>query len=558
MTVEEFLNNFDVLVDAPDGLKKLREICLSMAVRGKLVRQSQEEEPASKLFERIRAGSGLELASKQQSKLGATKAEGTHAGFFEIPPTWQWARFTDVAVIESCLVDPSDFQDLPHVAPDSIEKGTGRLLSYRTIREDAVTSPKHRFRAGQILYSKIRPNLAKAVVVDFDGLCSADMYPISSKIEARYLLLYMLSNVFLSQVTQGDNRLAMPKINRQQLSATVLPVPPVAEQKRIAAKVDQLLAFCDELEARQAEKRGTGTRLTQSALDALTSAQGPEEFAKAWQRVDKHFEMLVDGHERVGMLRKTILNLAIQGRLSKQDAAGESAAVLIKRVCDEREQFIRKGQMRRTDPVPQVGEDEQVFQIPDSWVWCRMEDVCIDSFYGPRFNKNEYSPDGVPTIRTTDMTEDGEIVLQTPPRVRVPSEKLRLYRLLRGDLIITRTGSIGTTAVFKGGYDAIPSAYLIRFRFSRLVEVDYIQIFLKSPFGQGLLQEEATRMAQPNISATAIRRMPLPLPPSAEQRQIVSVVQRFMALCDTLESKLRDEEQGAQRLAEAMAAEMVA
>src|SRR5690606_27250390 len=138
----------------------------------------------------------------------------------------------------------------PHIAPNNIEKGTGRLLPYGTVGEDGVMSSNHLFREGQLLYSKIRPNLSKVVIVDFDGLCSADMYPIRAHIHASFLKLAMLSTVVLAQVTRNDNRLAMPKVNKDQLNQFIVPVPPLGEQRRIVDKFARLMALCDELERR--------------------------------------------------------------------------------------------------------------------------------------------------------------------------------------------------------------------------------------------------------------------------------------------------------------------
>src|SRR5262249_40531105 len=111
----------------------------------------------------------------------------------KIPPTWVWAKFADVAEVASDLVDPTLTPQAVHIAPNHIESGTGKFLPYRTVDEDRVTSPKHRFRAGQILYSKIRPYLAKAVVATFDGVCSADMYPVNTVLEPRFLHQWLLT-----------------------------------------------------------------------------------------------------------------------------------------------------------------------------------------------------------------------------------------------------------------------------------------------------------------------------------------------------------------------------
>jgi len=163
--------------------------------------------------------------------------------------SWEVQSFADAANIKSNLVSPKDFPDSPHIAPDNIEKRTGALLEYNTISEDGVTSGKHRFYTGQILYSKIRPYLSKVVIVDFDGLCSADMYPIEAKGNNRYLWYYMLSDEFLEQASSAGSRSVLPKINQKELSALTVPVPTLLEQQEIVRILDSL--FEKEQRARE-------------------------------------------------------------------------------------------------------------------------------------------------------------------------------------------------------------------------------------------------------------------------------------------------------------------
>ena len=248
---------FDMLYSTPETISDLRKAVLQLAVQGKLVRQNPNDEPAEKLLERLdTAKGGLE----QQAK--AVTACSSHT----LPTGWKMAQFNQVAKIASNLVNPTDYQNVPHIAPNHIEKSTGKLLVYKTVREDGVQSSKHKFFAGQLLYSKIRPNLSKAVVIGFDGLCSADMYPIDVLIDVQYIHLYILSDTFLQQVISADNRLAMPKVNQQQLSETIIAVPPLLEQKRIVAKVDELMALVDELETGLLQAQGDSERLLESLL----------------------------------------------------------------------------------------------------------------------------------------------------------------------------------------------------------------------------------------------------------------------------------------------------
>ncbi len=247
---------------------ELRKSILMLAVQGKLLPQDPEDEPADAMLERLGREMTPEQRHRQAAPLSPLPAEAIQ---YEVPYNWTWARFRDVAIIASNLVKPNNFLDFTHLAPDNIEKGNGVLLSCRTVREDKVISSNHRFYPGQIVYSKIRPNLAKVIVVDFDGLCSADMYPIDALIDAFYLQRYMLSDSFLVQAVKKDTRVAMPKINQMELNAIAVPIPPLAEQRRIVAKVDQLMAVVDELERQQENSRTTASKLLDAIVHELTN-----------------------------------------------------------------------------------------------------------------------------------------------------------------------------------------------------------------------------------------------------------------------------------------------
>jgi len=261
---------FDLILDCPENVAVLRQTILQMAVQGWLGTHDSKDEPAEKLVEKIRK------EKERLVKEGKSKKEKPHEPVhsdevpFILPNRWMWCRFGDVATIETNIVPPDDFQNLPHVAPDNLEKGTGRLLHYRTVAEDDVQSPNHHFYPNQIVYSKIRPNLSKLTIVDFEGLCSADMYPIYSHIFNKYLKIFMLSLPFYHQAVSDENRLAMPKINQTQLNLIYVAIPPLAEQHRIVAKVDALMALCDELEARLKERAGVQGRLAVAAVKQVT------------------------------------------------------------------------------------------------------------------------------------------------------------------------------------------------------------------------------------------------------------------------------------------------
>ena len=261
--LQPFLNAYDDAAhslatmnkDFPEALKKS---ILQEAVQGKLVPQDPSDEPAAVLLERIRAEKqrlikeGKIKKDKHESVIFRRdnshyeKLDGIERCIddeipFDLPKSWEWVRFFSVVDIATNLVRPEEYADYMHIAPDNIEKATGTLFECHTVQQDKVASPNHLFYKGQIIYSKIRPLLRKAVIAPFDGLCSADMYPLNTAINRKYLLKYMLSDAFNLQVaTAMSSRVKMPKINQDELSKILIPIPPMQEQERIVSKIEEL------------------------------------------------------------------------------------------------------------------------------------------------------------------------------------------------------------------------------------------------------------------------------------------------------------------------------
>jgi type I restriction enzyme S subunit len=237
----------------------MQKSLLQMAIQGKLVEQRPEEGTGEELLEKILATKNTK-GTKKNSRAETPRRRGKSEVAspredipddekpFDIPESWVWVRFLSVVDIATNLVSPAGHENDRHIAPDNIEKGTGRLLESRTVAEDKVVSSNHRFFKGQLIYSKIRPLLRKVVIAPFDGLCSADMYPLNAQIDSSFLLFYMLSDAFNIQIARAmSSRVKMPKINQEELSKVLLPLPPLAEQKRIVAKLEELLPLCERL-----------------------------------------------------------------------------------------------------------------------------------------------------------------------------------------------------------------------------------------------------------------------------------------------------------------------
>jgi type I restriction enzyme S subunit len=412
----------------------------------------------------------------------------------DLPAGWEWATFKDVARVASNLTDPVDFPRSPHLAPNYVESGTGRLLPYKTIAEDGVTSPKHRFFSGQIIYSKIRPYLAKAVLATFDGLCSADMYPIDSYIEPRYLFWWMLSPTFTANASSYQARTVLPKINERALAQLPVPVPPLAEQRRIVAALENHLSRLD------------------FAVSHLTAVG-----------------------ERCKRLHARLLDRAVSGQMSGR-GAGDAKALLVR---------IERGRqvMMSRHRSPCAPDSSLRFPLPLGWAWASLDALSYDSSYGTS-TKCDYDGRGVSVLRIPNV-QKGEIDLGDVKHALDKSLDLSNLYLRPGDLLFVRTNGsrdlIGRMAVVREGLAVAFASYLIRFRLvPDGVDPDWVALVVSSPRWRRHLERAAASSAgQYNLSTRVLAPLPIPIPPADEQQEIIRRVRDESDAMRRLDESLR-------------------
>ncbi|EBK0970836.1 restriction endonuclease subunit S [Salmonella enterica] len=260
--------HFDTLFTTEASIDALKKTILQLAVMGKLVPQDPNDEPASELLKRIAQEKAQLMKDGKIKKQKQLPPIGDEEKPFELPDGWEWCRIGNLVNIRPELVAPDEYQSLPQIAPDIIEKGAGKVTAKRTVKESGVKGPNSRFYKGQIVYSKIRPSLSKAFLAEYDGLCSADMYPLDCFIDRSYLLKSILSEFFLIQVRQAENRIKMPKLNVESFSNILVTVPPSNEQQKIIMKLAAIDAFCDKAKSLIQSAQQTQLHLA----DALTDA----------------------------------------------------------------------------------------------------------------------------------------------------------------------------------------------------------------------------------------------------------------------------------------------
>jgi type I restriction enzyme S subunit len=259
--------HFDVLFTTEHSIDQLKQTILQLAVMGKLVSQDPNDEPASVLLEKIAAEKEQLIKDKKIKRQKSLPPIGDDEKPFELPVGWEWVRFFDVNTVKAELVPAINFPDENQIAPDSIGKGTGLLIEDRTVGESGVKGPNNKFYTGQILYSKIRPSLNKVVIAPYDGLCSADMYPIICHSNKLFMLKYMLSELFLVQVRKAENRVKMPKLNLESLGLFLTVLPPEAEQPRIANRINEFMELCEVLKANIRDSQVTQLHLADAMAE---------------------------------------------------------------------------------------------------------------------------------------------------------------------------------------------------------------------------------------------------------------------------------------------------
>lgn len=552
------VQHFELMATAPGGVAKLRELILTLAVQGKLVPQDAKDEPACELLKQIRADRDLQIA-EGKAKRGKPLAELTEEEQpFAIPRTWCWVRLGDVTNYGSPVKAGALLPDTWVLDMEDIEKSSGRLLQKLRFFDRPALSEKNSFTKGDVLYGKLRPYLNKVLVADEDGVCTTEIIPFRcyGDYEPGYFRLALSSPFFLEYVNARSYGMKMPRLGTDDARNAPLPLAPIAEQARIVTRVEELMRLCDALEAKGQLEAARHAQLVQTLLGALTASTSPDELADNWQRVATHFDGLLDRPEAIDALEQTILQLAVRGLLVPQDPNDEPASELLKKIRAEKDRLIAAGNIKRDKPSALALLQGIPFELPVGWSWVRLGDVWQSSFYGPRFSNEEYvSAGGIPTIRTTDMT-DGQIVLRTPPLVNVPPAKYDSYLVRKGDLLVTRSGSIGVMALFDLNIDAVPSAYLIRIRFSEHVYPSFFLKYFLSELGQRQLGLSTTAVGVPNVSASKMAEFLVPLPPLTEQMRIVARVESLRRLCADLRQRLAARQTTQARLAEALIAEV--
>ena len=516
--------------------KALRQKILDMAIRGKLVPQNPNDEPASVLLERIRAEKqqlikeGKIKKDKNDSvifkgddnryyeKVGSEVKDITDELPFEIPDNWVWIRlgyivdFSQSDTVAASQINPSSWVlDL-----EDIEKDSGKLLQRKTFGETQSKSDKHCFFKGNVLYSKLRPYLNKVIVADADGYCTTEIlaFNFGQHIAAQYAKTFFMSPYFVDYAMDGAYGVKMPRIGSHRGNSALMPVPPYTEQIHLVNRIDELFEQIDIIEQNQTD------------IDTLY-----DEF------------------------RKRTLTLAIQGKLVPHNPNDEPASVLLERIRAEKKAKLGKkyvdSYIYKSDDncyYEKVGEtvtnisDEMPFDLPENWAWCRLKAICS---YIHRGKSPTYGTEKILPIIAQKCNQWAGLQTQKclfADRATIAKYTEEQY-LCVGDIIInsTGTGTVGRTGyiddtLFKEYPKFVADSHVTVVRPLKCINSQYIYLFLKSPVIQTDIEAKCSGSTnQIELSTKTIQSYLIPIPPAMEQYRIVS---RFFSL----QGKLKDED----------------
>ena len=542
------------------GVKKLRELILELAVRGKLVPQDPTDEPASVLLERIAEEKAQLVKDKIIPRTKALAPLVDEDIPNDLPKGWSMVRLGNLTSKLGSGSTPRGGKNVyttegvPFLRSQNIRNEGIKLddIAYIPV-EVHQKMDKTKVIPSDVLLNITGASLGRSTIFP-ESLCEANVsqhVTIIRLVERKMSLfvhLGILSPMVQRLVWGRQVGMAIEGLSKKVLEMFEFPVPPLIEQNRIVAKVDELMSLCDQLEQQTETSIEAHQTLVEVLLNTLTSSANAEELMQNWQRISEHFDALFTTEKSIDTLKQTILQLAVMGKLVPQNPNDEPAAQLLERIAEEKAQLIKDKKIKKQKALPEITEDEKPFDLPSGWEWCRVADLSLNSESGwsPKClgTPREAGKWGVLKVSAVTWGVYNPDENKELPNALEPREQIEVKA---GDFLISRanTAALVARAVivpFDSPERLMMSDKIIRFRFSETVEVNYINLFNNSGFARNYYAEVAggTSSSMKNVSRVQINNLVVALPPTEEQDKIVCKVDTFFKICDQLKTRLKD------------------
>jgi len=535
------------------GIKKLRELILELAVRGKLVPQDPNDEPASELLKRI-AAEKAELVKQGKIKKQKPLPEiSDDEKPFELPAGWEWRCFDEIInqqyPISYGVLVPGEPEvgGVPFVRIGDIAMINPPMLPEKTISHlVAAKYERTRLNGGEILMAVVGSIGKLGVAPDSwkganiaRALCR--IVPVSNL--SKEFILLLLQSKLMQASFKGDTRtLAQPTLNVGLIKTSITPIPPITEQYRIVAKVNELMSLCDQLEQQSLTSLDAHQQLVETLLATLTDSQNAEELAENWARISQHFDTLFTTEASIDALKQTILQLAVMGKLVPQDPNDEPATELLKRIEQEKAQLVKEGKIKKQKLLPPVSNEEKTFDLPVGWEWCRLGDLALGSEAGwsPQCESHPRNGDDWGVLKISAVTW-GEFNAEENKALPEKLEPKQEYEVKGNDFLLSRANTSELVARSVVVPQTVPkhlmlSDKIIRFQFPDLIDVNYINIVNNSMLSREYygIVAGGTSASMKNVTRNQVSLLPVALPPYNEKKKIISVTESILVFISTL------------------------
>lgn len=530
------------------GIKKLRELILELAVRGILVDQDSEEEPASFLLGKITVQKNKLIKEKKIPKHKALPVISDKDKLFAIPQGWEWVRLADLGnIFNGNSVNArikeekySNAKGLPFIATKDVGYGFEDFVFDNGI---AIPSGEPKFKVAHknsvLICAEGGSAGKKCGVTDRDICFGNKLFAIElwGNVASKYILTTYLTPTFFRQFSESMTGI-IGGISRSKFMELLVPLPPHKEQQRIVTKVEELMSLCEQLEKQQEYSYTSHKILVETLLTALTNAANKGEFNKTWVKIVEHFDVLFTNDHSIDLLKHTVLQLAVMGKLVPQEHNAEPIVKILDKIADEKEKKIRNKKIKKSKaPISFDGLDDLKCEVPKNWAWVRLNDIAdIVRGGSPRPAGDLRYYDGeIPFLKVGDITRNsGKFVEGYNATIKEAGLVKTRYIKTRTVLLSNSGATLGIPAIceFPTTFNDGIAAFIEK---SKYIFDEYLYLYLKS-LSKWFLDVASKGQGQPNLNTDIIKSTWFALPPLDEQHRIVSKVDELMLICENLKS----------------------
>jgi len=541
------------------GINKLRGLILDLAIQGKLIPQDPNDEQASVLLKKIAKEEKGLIKEKKIKKPKVLSEIGNDEIPFSLPKGWQFTRLNNIGEWGAGATpnrgNPEYYGgDIPWFKSGEL---IGQYISEceEYVTELALTKASLRYnKVGDVLIAMYGATIGKTSILAIPATTNQAVCACTPFSGIYNVFLLTLLQAYKSRFIGMGAGGAQPNISREKIIATVIALPPLAEQHRIVFKVDELMALCDQLEQQQTDSNSAHEILVETLLDTLTNAPDQAELETAWQRISSHFKTLFTTEHSIDRLKQTILQLAVMGKLVPQNPDDEPASVLLKKIAKEKGRLVKEGKIRKQNPLAKIEEDEMIFGLPESWEVSRLGTFTIvgTGSTPSREKMQYYSPQEFNWVSSGETSQD--FIYDTNEKISslaLKETNVSIYP--KGTLIVAMygqgktRGQVSELMIEAGTNQACAAVVFIN---KEEAHRKYLKYFFKKAYDE--IRSHSAGGAQPNLNLGKVANTVIPIPPLAEQHRIVAKVDELFAICDALKERINESQVTQLNLADAL------